>query len=283
MNYSLLKLYLENPERAREVAHGLELSACAFQSQIIRKGILNVGKWRGLLRNARFVNPDERNFGLEVAAANFNAQIRKLETIRGNGGDFARMRKPPSGAKPPDSVEGSAFVEAVSRDRHGHFYKPDGAACPHSDGGGKQHSQKPQREKKLKMPDGFEPVPIKTVYERIGNNNSETVIAADGKPARFSKVGIRHFKGKGFEKQIRLQSLDVAIDTVKTGYFYESIIPNSGGMVQTEFIKKYGKKYYYTARRKDSGEIYSWHGLEDWQYNKKMKAYKAYNETGKIQ
>ena len=155
-------------------------------------------------------------------------------------------------------------------------------------GGNKGNKQRPRKQgggssKKLKMPDGFEPVSIKTVYERIGNSKGETVIAADGKPARFSKVGIRHFKGKGFEKQIRLQSLDVAIDTVKTGYFYESIIPNSGGMVQTEFIKKYGKKYYYTARRKDSGEIYSWHGLEDWQYNKKMKAYKAYNETGKIQ
>ena len=226
----------------------MELAACVFQLQAIRNGYVEFPRQR--LAMCRSMS-DECNFGLEVAAAAFDAQIRKLE--------------------------------AVSRDKHGHFYKHDGAACPHSDGGRKQRSQKPQREKKLKMPDGFEPVSIKTVYERIGNSKGETVIAADGKPARFSKVGIRHFKGKGFEKQIRLQSLDVAIDTVKTGYFYESIIPNSGGMVQTEFIKKYGKKYYYTARRKDSGEIYSWHNLKERKFYQKMNAYEAYNETGKIQ
>ena len=162
MNYSLLKLYLENPRRARECACGLELAAVAFQAQAIKKGFLNVEKWRGLLRNARFVNPDERNFGLEVAAAAFDAQIRKLE--------------------------------AVSRDKHGHFYKHNGAACPHSDGSGAKETSESVKRKEQGVK------AVKNILK--GNVSSSEMTTRQGKRVIFengnSAYGVEHFKARRF-------------------------------------------------------------------------------------
>ena len=157
------------------------------------------------------------------------------------------------------------MLAAVSRDDHGHFYKDGGAPCPHK----KRGKAKPE-EKALKLPEGFKAVEIPDVYRRIGGTHSEIVKGSDGKPSKFSQLGINHFKNKGFEKIKRLKSLDVAQDTVRAGKHFESKIPNTD-ITQTEFIKDYGKKLFYTARRNDTGEVYSWHELERWQYKKKER------------
>ena len=174
--------------------------------------------------------------------------------------------------------KGYVCIEAVKRDKSGHFFKDDGAPCPHRKGRGQKRSPK----KEIKLPEGFKSVAVKDVKARIGGTNSETVTASDGKNARFSQIGINHFKGKGLEKAKRLQSLDVAQDTVKTGEHFDSYIPNTT-IPQTEFIKDYGDKFYYTARRKDTEEVYSWHELENWQFRKKQKMLDEYKRTGKIQ
>ena len=166
------------------------------------------------------------------------------------------------------------MLAAVRRDSHGHFYTPDGAACPHSTGGAKQKSKQPKQPKEYKLPAGFKSVSIKKVFERIGDGNSETVIASDGKPATFSQMGINHFKKKPREERFkRLHSLDLAQDTVKTGLHYDSLIPNTD-IPQTEFIKDYGNEFFYTARRKDTGEVYSWHTLRPSRFEQKMKEYR---------
>ena len=166
------------------------------------------------------------------------------------------------------------MLAAVRRDSHGHFYTPDGAACPHSTGKTNKKSKPQKQPKEYKLPAGFKHVAVKKVYERIGNGKSETVIAADGKPARFSKMGINHFKKKDvFERICRLQSLDVAQDTVKTGLHFDSLIPNTD-IPQTEFIKDYGGEFFYTARRKDTGDVYSWHKLRPTRFAQKMKEYR---------
>ena len=115
-----------------------------------------------MLRNVRFVNPDERNFGLEVAAANFNAQIRKLE--------------------------------AVSRDRHGHFYKPDGATCPHSDGSGAKETSESVKRKEQGVK------AVKNILK--GNVSSSEMTTRQGKRVIFengnSAYGVEHFKARRF-------------------------------------------------------------------------------------
>lgn len=143
-----------------------------------------------------------------------------------------------------------------------------------SDGtGGKNKSN----EKKLSEPPKL--LEVNNAIKRIGGKNSETIIASDGKPTRFSQKGINHFRRKNKTERIkRLKSLDIAQDTVKTGLFFDSKIPNTN-ISQTEFIKKYKDKFFYTARRKDNGEVYSWHELEAWQYAKKERVYK--NAKGK--
>ena len=73
------------------------------------------------------------------------------------------------------------MLAAVRRDSHGHFYTPDGAACPHSTGRTHQKTKPQKQPKEYKLPAGFKPVAIKKVFERIGDGNSETVIASDGK------------------------------------------------------------------------------------------------------
>ena len=166
------------------------------------------------------------------------------------------------------------MLAAVRRDSHGHFYTPDGAACPHFTGRTHQKTNPQKQPKEYKLPAGFKRVSIKKVFERIGDGNSETVIASDGKPATFSQMGINHFKKKKpEERKRRLHSLDVAQDTVKTGLHYDSLIPNTD-IPQTEFIKDYGNEFFYTARRKDTGEVYSWHSLRPSRFEQKMKEYR---------
>lgn len=162
--------------------------------------------------------------------------------------------------------------------KHGGGSKRGGKKQP-NDRGGKKKSKKGDN---LKLPDGFKSVAVKDVYSRIGGTNRETITASDGKSTHFSQIGINHFKMKGYEKTKRLQSLDVAQDTVKTGEHFDSYIPNTN-IPQTEFIKDYGNKFYYTARRKDTGEVYSWHELENWQFKKKEKMLNEYKRTGEVQ
>lgn len=259
MNYALLKLYLENPERVREVAHGLELAACAFQAQLIRKGYVEFPRQRLAMCRSMF---DERDFGLEVAAANFNAQIRKLE--------------------------------AVSRDRHGHFYKPDGAACPHSDGGGKNeksgNKQRPRKQsggssKKAKY-GTLEKKLVRSSdsFKRINNPKGETIIAVDGKPAIFNSQSVKHvvFDHTFLVGEIRMRELDIAQDTTATGLAFPTI---NKGKPQTDFIKKYdiggNEVFYYTSRRGISKIVYSWHSISKGQYIRKLAEYKKYKEGKK--
>ena len=175
--------------------------------------------------------------------------------------------------------KGYVCIEAVKRDKNGHFFKDDGAPCPHRKGGRQKQSPK----KEIKLPDGFKSIAVKNVYDRIGGTNGETITASDGNEARFSQIGINHFKRKTItERNQRLQSLDVAQDTVKTGEHFDSYIPNTN-IPQTEFIKDYGNKFYYTARRKDTGEVYSWHELSPSQFKRKTGMLNEYKRTGEIQ
>ena len=225
--------------------HGIERAALAFE--IALKSARSDSCGGGFGENEKAENtrpqiPDEELFGIERAARGFEK-----------------------------------LLAAARRDSHGHFYTPDGAACPHSTGGRKQKTN-PHPPKEYKLPAGFKSISVKKVYERIGDGNSETVIASDGKMATFSQMGINHFKKKKPEEiKRRLQSLDVALDTVKTGLHFDSLIPNTT-VPQTEFIKDYGGKFFFTARRLDTGEVYSWYSIEGWQYNKKLREMKQWQQ-----
>ncbi len=175
-----------------------------------------------------------------------------------------------------------------ARDNHGHFYSEDGASCPHKNGTKannpkNRQGKNPQRKQgKLKLPQGFKPLELSDVYKRIGGANSEQIMANDGKYSKFSQMGINHFKNKDREeRKKRLKSLEIAKDTIKTGCYFKSYIPKTK-VLQTEFIKKYNNKFYYTVRRKETGEVYSWHDLSPSKFKRKMKDYNDYHKKGII-
>ena len=163
-----------------------------------------------------------------------------------------------------------------------HLKESDGAACPHSNGGGgnKGNKQRPRKQsgggsKKAKY-GTLEKKLVRSSdsFKRINNPKGETIIAADGKPAIFNSQSVKHVVGDHSVKdgRRRMKELFFAQDTTATGISFESL---NKGKKQTEFIKEYdtgeGKRYFYTARRGKSNVVYSWHEISSRKFEEKKK------------
>ena len=175
--------------------------------------------------------------------------------------------------------KGYVCIEAVKRDKSGHFFKDDGAPCPHRKGGGQPRQSGGRKAKYGKLAEKL--VRSSDAMERINNPTGETITASDGKPAIFNEKSVKHVVGdhsirEGFN---RMSELGIAKETVATGLSFESV---NKGKPQTEFIKEYDtgakKKYFYTARRGNDKVVYSWHNLSFNQYARKKAQYMTQNE-----
>ena len=118
--------------------------------------------------------------------------------------------------------KGYVCIEAVKRDKSGHFFKDDGATCPHRKGGkSKQTGGRKQKygnlaEKLVRAPDAM---------KRINNPTGETITASDGKPAIFNEKSVKHVVGDHSPQdgRRRMEELYFAQDTTATGLSFESV------------------------------------------------------------
>ena len=171
--------------------------------------------------------------------------------------------------------KGYVCIEAVKRDKSGHFFKDDGAPCPHRRGG--QQKQSGERKQKYgKLAEKL--VRSSDAMKRINNPTGETITASDGKPAIFNEKSVKHVVGDHSKSigKTRMSEFAIAQDTTATGLSFESV---NKGKPQTEFIKKYtiGDKefFYYTSRRGNSNVVYSWHSITETNYKRKKAEWES--------
>ena len=178
--------------------------------------------------------------------------------------------------------KGYVCIEAVKRDKSGHFFKDDGAPCPHRKSGGQSRQSGGRKAKYGKLAEKLVRAP--DAMKRINNPTGETITASDGKPAIFNEKSVKHVVGDHTKAigKTRMKELGIAQDTTATGLSFESV---NKGKPQTEFIKKYiiGDKevFYYTSRRGNSSVVYSWHELTVSNYQRKLGEWKKYREGKK--
>ena len=168
--------------------------------------------------------------------------------------------------------KGYVCIEAVKRDKSGHFFKDDGAPCPHRRGGGQPKESGGRKQKYGKLAEKL--VRSSDAMKRINNPTGETITASDGKPAIFNEKSVKHVVGDHSPQdgRRRMEELYFAQDTTATGLSFESV---NKGKPQTEFIKEYDtgakKKYFYTTRRGKSNLVYSWHEISSRKFEEKRK------------